>query len=169
MQIVKFFILSLIFLSASLIGQLFSKKYVYRLEELEEMKNALNTFKTKIKFTYSPIPEIFEDISNSSNKNISKIFKLANEKMKDKTAEISWIEAVDETNTNLKPDDKHVISMLSKLLGQTDVDGQVSQIEITQNFLENQIKEAQEEKQKNQKLYNKLGMTIGLVIVIILI
>ena len=59
--------------------------------------------------------------------------------------------------------------MLSKLLGQTDVNGQISQIEITENFLETQIKQAQEEKQKNEKLYIRLGTTIGLVIVIILI
>ena len=55
------------------------------------------------------------------------------------------------------------------MLGQTDVDGQISQIEITQNFLGVQIKQALEEKQKNEKLYSRLGTTIGLVIIIILI
>ena len=57
---------------------------------------------------------------------------------------------------------------LSKLLGQTDSEGQISQIEITQNFLNTQIKDAEEEKRKNEKLYSKLGTTIGLAIVIIL-
>ena len=59
--------------------------------------------------------------------------------------------------------------MLSKMLGQTDIEGQVSQIEVTQEFLENQIEQPQEEKNKNEKLYSRLGTTIGLVIVIILI
>ena len=45
----------------------------------------------------------------------------------------------------------------------------MSQIEITESFLEEQIRQAQEEKNKNEKLYQKLGMTIGLAIVIILI
>ena len=49
------------------------------------------------------------------------------------------------------------------------MDGQLSQIEITESFLEEQIRQAQEEKNKNEKLYQKLGMTIGLGIVIILI
>lgn len=169
MQIVKFFMLILIFSLSSLIGKLFSKKYEYRVEELEEMQNALNIFKSKIRFTYSPIPEIFEDISKNSKKNISKFFKTANEKMKTETAEEAWIEAVEGTTTNLTKEDKNVVSMLSKLLGQTDVEGQVGQIDITESFLKTQLKQAQEEKQKNQKLYNKLGMTIGLVIVIILI
>ena len=58
---------------------------------------------------------------------------------------------------------------LSKLLGQTDSDGQVSQIEITEKFLDTQIKEAVEDKQKNEKLYTRLGTIIGLAIVIILV
>ena len=44
-----------------------------------------------------------------------------------------------------------------------------SQIEVTETFLEKQIREAEKEKQKNEKLYKKLGATIGLAIVIILI
>ena len=39
----------------------------------------------------------------------------------------------------------------------------------TEEFLEKQIKEAEEEKNKNEKLYSRLGTTIGLAIVIILI
>ena len=59
MQVIKYIMLFLILISSSLIGRFLSKKYVYRLEELEEMKNALNLFKTKAKFTYEPIPTIF--------------------------------------------------------------------------------------------------------------
>ena len=88
--------------------------------------------------------------------------------MKNENANIAWENAVDKSITNLKKEDKHILKTLSKLLGQTDTEGQISQIEITENFLETQIKEAQEEKQKNEKLYSRLGTTIGLAIVIIL-
>ena len=40
---------------------------------------------------------------------------------------------------------------------------------MTENFLDEQIRQAQEEKNKNEKLYKKLGMSIGMAIVIILI
>lgn len=49
------------------------------------------------------------------------------------------------------------------------MDGQLSQIEVTESFLDEQIRQAQEEKNKNEKLYKKLGMSIGMAIVIILI
>ena len=168
MQLIKYFILFLILVSSTLIGKFLSKKYVYRLDELEDIKNALNILKTKIKFTYEPIPEIFEEISENVNKNVGNIFTLAKEKMKDETASEAWELAVEKTECNLKKEDKKIIKTLSKLLGQTDVEGQISQIEITEEFLEGQIKEAEEERRKNEKLYTRLGTVLGLAIVIIL-
>lgn len=168
MQLIKYFILFLILVSTTLIGKFLSKKYVYRLDELEDIKNALNILKTKIKFTYEPIPEVFEEISKNVNKNVGNIFILAKEEMKDKTASEAWEEAVEKTECNLKKEDKKIIKTLSKLLGQTDVEGQISQIEITEEFLEGQIKEADEERKKNEKLYTRLGTVLGLTIVIIL-
>ena len=169
MQIIKYVMLFFVFVASSLIGKMVAKKYTYRLQELEEMKNALNVFKSKIKFTYEPIPEIFEEIEKNTEENIARIFRLARSKMLNKSAEVAWKEAIEEAQNNLNKEDKQALSMLSKMLGQTDVEGQISQIEITQNFLGVQIKQALEEKQKNEKLYSRLGTTIGLIIVIILI
>ena len=168
MLIIKYFILFLILVSSTLIGKFLSKKYVYRLEELEDIKNALNILKTKIKFTYEPIPEVFEEISQNTNKNIGNIFILAKEEMKENSASKAWEIAVEKTECNLKKEDKKILKTLSKLLGQTDVEGQISQIEITEEFLEGQLKEAEEERRKNEKLYTRLGTVLGLTIVIIL-
>ena len=168
MQIIKYFMLFIILVLCSLIGRYLSKKYVIRVNELEEMKNALNMFQSKIKFTYEPIPEIFGEIAKNTTKNIGQVFQLAKEKMATKTANIAWEEAIEQSENNLTKEDKYVLKTLSKLLGQTDVEGQTSQIEITQKFLETQLKEAQEQREKNEKLYSKLGTTIGLAIVIIL-
>ena len=169
MQIVKGFMLLLVFIASSLIGRFTAKKYSYRLEELEEIKNILNVFKSKIRFTYEPIPEIFREIVSNAKENIGQIFEEARKNMQNFSAGEAWEKAVQTSETNLTKEDLHVLLMLSKMLGQTDVEGQISQIEITENFLEKQIKEAQQEKDKNEKLYRKLGTTIGLAIVIILI
>ena len=149
--VIKYFMLFLLLVACTLIGRFLSKKYVYRLNELEEMKNALNIFESKIKFTYEPIPEIFGEISKNSTSNISNIFEKAKEKMKEKNASQAWEETIDESDCNFSKEDKQVLKTLSKLLGQTDSEGQISQIEITQNFLNTQIKEAEEEKKKNEK------------------
>ena len=168
MQIVKYIILFFILVISTLIGKLMAKKYVHRLEELEDTKAALNMLKSKIKFTYEPIPEIFGEISENSSKNISNLFFKAKEKMKFESTDIAWEEAVEELKSNLKTEDKQTIKTLSKLLGSTDTDGQISQIEVTETFLEKQIREAEEEKQKNEKLYTRLGTIMGMTVVIIL-
>ena len=171
MQIIKYIFLLAIFLSSSKIGKMLAQRYNYRVQELEELKNALNLFKTKIKFTYETIPEIFEEISNNITKNISNIFKSTVKGLKDFSVSQAWEQAIEseKKNTNLNEEDIRVIKLLSKQLGITDIEGQISQIEITEHFLDTQIKQAQQEKEKNQKLYQKLGTTMGLVIVILLI
>jgi stage III sporulation protein AB len=55
------------------------------------------------------------------------------------------------------------------MLGQTDINGQISKVKLTQEFIEKQIEEATVDENKNQKLYKSLGVLCGLTLVIILI
>ena len=80
MQMIKYFMLVLIFMSSTFIGKCIAKRYAYRLEELEELKNILNVFKSKIRFTYEPIPEIFKEIASKAKANIGEIFRKARRK-----------------------------------------------------------------------------------------
>ena len=86
--------LVIVFVLSTILGRKLSMKYKNRLVELENMKIALNIFKTKINYTYSPIPEIFDEISNKIGGNIGKIFKTAKEKMKFENANIAWEESI---------------------------------------------------------------------------
>lgn len=168
MLIVKILIYTFIFLTTSAIGILKAKKYVYRVEELREIKTALNMFRTKLKFTYQPIPEIFKEISERLNSNIGNIFRIASNNMGSETAQEAWNGAIELNSLNINFEDKSILKNLSNLLGQTDLEGQINQIELTWNFIDEQIIKAEKERQKNEKLFRTLGMTIGLVIVIIL-
>ena len=165
---IKIIIYAFIFLTSSAIGIIVSKKYEQRVAELKEIKNALNMFKTKIKFTYEPIPEIFEEISETMNTRTGKVFRMASCNMKLLTAGDAWNMAIDSNILEINEEDKRVLKDLSRLLGQTDIEGQINQIELTSLFLDGQIKKAEEDKEKNQKMYRILGMIIGLSIVIIL-
>ena len=48
------------------------------------------------------------------------------------------------------------------------MDGQISQIDVTNTFLNLQIDKAEKEKFKNEKLYKTLGTIVGLAIIIVL-
>ena len=170
MLVLRIIIYSFIFLSTSFIGILLSKRYANRVKELREFKNALNMFKTKMRFTYEPIPEIFKEISKGVNSNIGSVFNIASNNMKLLTAGRAWELAIESTSMlNINDEDKKALQNLSKLLGRTDVQGQLSQIEITESILDEQISKAEIEKRKNEKMYRSLGVIIGLAIVIILI
>lgn len=156
MIFVKYSILVLIFGTTFYIGILISKKYSNRVKELQDIKNALSIFKAKIQFTYEPLPEIFTEISRKTGGNIGNIFKKTCEKMKKNNAEDSWIKAIELTNTNLNNEDKTILKGLGKLLGKTDIKGQISQIELTSTFLDKQIDNAITEREKNGKMHKTL-------------
>jgi len=50
-----------------------------------------------------------------------------------------------------------------------DLEGQISEIEVVNQFLTTQLENAGEAKRKNEKMYRTLGIVTGLTIAIILI
>lgn len=171
MNFIKYILIFFVFIISTMIGNLYSKKYTNRLNELEKIKNMLNVFKAKIKFTCVPIQDIFSQLYSENQDNIGEIFKQVNIYMNNNSAQESWDKALEEAKdkTNLSNEDIAALKTLGKMLGNTDIDGQVSQIELTENLLTKQIENAQEEKKKNLKLYKTLGVATGLTIAIILI
>lgn len=169
MFIFKLFILSLIIGASTAIGILFSKKYANREKEIKEMKTALNMFATKIKFTYEPIPNLFLEIANKIPGNVGNIFSIASTRMKEESAGEAWENALKEVEHNFNKEDIAVLKNLSKLLGQTDLEGQISEIEVVNEFLTAQLLNAGEERRKNEKMYRTLGIVSGLTLTIILI
>ncbi len=169
MGIIKTFFLTVIFGLAVYIGNSKANQYVNRLKELISIKSALNIFESKIKFTQTPLTEIFNNIAkNCSEKSIQKIFeKLAREK--GTNIHKSWEKTISKAESNLDNEDKKILIDMGKILGATDIDGQVSNIRITSSFIDKQIEKAEKEKEKNVKMFRTLGIVSGLTIIIILI
>lgn len=159
-------IIGIIFICAY-IGIMKAKTYENRVIELNQFQNALVMFKSKIEFTYEPIKNIFEDISKVIYKDKQNIF--GSVVKKDKDIYSSWCEAINELKNDLDIEDKEIIMMLGKLLGKTDIKGQVNEISLTQNLVEKQLEKAEAEKNKNVKLYKTMGIVCGIGICIILL
>ncbi len=169
MIVFKIILLIGIVVASTFLGILFSKKYSNREKELKEMKSALNMLSTKIKFTYEPIPNLFLEISQKIGGNVGKIFSRAANRMKEESAGEAWINAFSDVQNNLLEEDVVILKNLGRLLGQTDVEGQISEIEVVNQFLDSQLESARHEKLKNEKMYRTLGIVCGLTIAIILI
>lgn len=169
MFILKGIILILTFLLTAYLGLALANTYKQRVKDLRNIRNALNILETKIKYTYKPLPQIFLEISDDFDGEISKIFKIAMEKMKEVSAGEAWSYAIENSNTSMNKDDLNIIKNLEKMLGKTNIEGQISEIKLNCEFIDTQIKKAEEEQRKNEKLYKNLGIIVGLAIVIILI
>ena len=144
-----------------------SSMYEKRVLELQRIKSGFNFFKSKIEFTYEPIKEILEEISNSIYEDENNIFGKTNKYIKDSNLNYAWEKAISEEN-KITNEDKEVLKMFSKLIGKTDKKGQISEINLSLNFIDMQIQKAEDSKKKNAKLYKSLGTLIGIGIIIIL-
>lgn len=111
----------------------------------------------------------FMEIANKIGGNVGNIFDRAANRMKEVPAGEAWVQALQETKCNLNQEDISVMQNLGRLLGQTDLDGQISEIEVVNDFLTAQLENASEERRKNEKMYRTLGLVTGLTIAIILI
>ena len=139
------------------------------MDELKQIKKALNIFETKIMYTYEPIPDVFLEISKKIKGDVGKLFGDASRNMSLDFAGDAWEKSLNNSNIMLLEDDKEALRSLGKLLGSTDIDGQLSQIRLVNGFLNEQIKEAIEQKNKNETMYKKLGIIVGLAVVIVLV
>lgn len=169
MLFIKYINIGLVFVVTFLIGYFISKKYSNRVEELKDLQTALNILETKIKFTYEPLSEIFMQISEMLKGKVGNVFINMSHEIKNSSANQTINKSFEIVETDLKTEDIKIIENLGKILGKTDKEGQVSQIELTSTFLKSQISKAEKEEEKNAKLYKTLGATIGLAFVIILI
>lgn len=97
------------------------------------------------------------------------MFEKAGAKMSVEFAGEAWENAIDEMDLALTKDDRDALKSLGKLLGSTDMPGQLKQIALVNAFLDEQIKEATESKNKNAAMYRKLGVIVGVAVVIVLL
>ena len=167
MIILKFLNLIGILLICIYLGNYKAKGYENRVTELNRFQNALIMFKSKIEFTFEPIKSIFEDISKIVYENKENIFFNSIKDIKNLSK--SWNNSTIEIKNGLNNEDKEIIKMFGKMLGKTDVKGQVNEIDLCISLIERQLKKAETEKEKNTKLYKTMGIILGLGICIILI
>lgn len=160
MIFIKSIILMLVFGITLFLGLAMANKYKYRVQDLKTIRAILNIIETKIKYTYQPLPQIFEDISNQFSGSIGEIFKTAKDKMKQLSAGDAWCYAIDNSTTSMNEEDLSVLKNFEAMLGKTDAEGQLSEIDLIKSFIEIQIHKAEEEQRKNEKLYKNLGIYV---------
>ena len=154
------------------IGYLKALKLRKREYILRDMVTFLGLVKNEIKYMLSVLPNAYEvsrqKLTTDLNIVIGQIvvdmltfdnLSLIEKSMVDNFAKLE----------ELTEYDKNVCISTLKNLGRSDIDGQINIIDNAISILENQIKEANEIKINNSKVYKTVGTIAGIMIVIIFI
>lgn len=172
MLTIKIFISVAIISISTYIGILKSNKLKSREYILREMVTFLGLVENEIRYMMSMLPNAYESARQKLNTNLKDVIgNIVVDMLKfDNTSliEQSMVTNISTLDT-LYDYDKNVFTTTLKNLGRSDLDSQINIIENGINILQNQIKEANEVKLKNSKLYKTVGTITGIMIVIIFI
>ena len=170
----KGFFLLIIVLLSSLIGYLYGEGFRNRLSQLRELKRALIDFENDIVYTYTPLPESIESIDLKAKSPIKELFNEISFKLKNNEVEnvyMAFKESINEhkKEMNLRNKDFEILLDLSKSLGETNVEGQIKIFNLAKEKLDIELEIAEDECNKNTKVYRYLGVAVGAMIAIFLV
>ena len=170
----KVFFLLIIVLLSSLIGYLYGEGFRNRLSQLRELKRALIDFENDIVYTYTPLPESIESIALKAKSTIKELFNEISFKLKNNEVEnvyMAFKESINEhkKEMNLRNKDFEILLDLSKSLGETNVEGQIKIFNLAKEKLDIELEIAEDECNKNTKVYRYLGVAVGAMIAIFLV
>lgn len=148
-------------------GKLKQREYILR-----EMVTFLNLVKNEIKYMMSILPNAYEvsrqklstQLKDVMGQIVVDMVTFDNMDVVDR----SIVENIAKLNS-LTTYDKNVITSTLKNLGRNDLESQINIIENGITVLDNQIKEANDVKITNSKLYKTIGTITGIMIVVIFI
>ena len=165
---------SVVICSSFVLGYILSTNLSIRSCELRQLQNILEYFENEIKFLSSKLTEALEKSSKMGNGAIAKIFTDTSYKLKEcygTTVEDEWERAVllNRKKMQLANEDIEILLSFGKILGKSDLEGQIKNIKNTINRLKIQEQKAEERRKKDQIMYRNITILCGIAIVIILV
>lgn len=164
----------IVILSCSFLGFILSRDCSRRPQQLRELQTLLQMFENQISYLSDVLTEAFERISRVGNSEAALIFGSAAEILKNdssRSAASAWEQAVRQCirRTALNREDEEVLVEFGRLLGSTDLEGQIKNIRLTMEALHLQENKAEESRNKNETMYKSLGILGGIAVVIVLL
>lgn len=171
---IKLIGLFMILISCSLGGILYGSIFKRREDELRKVYRNTIDLENKVLYSREPLPSALMDIGEADSTEVGAIFlncskKLLNNEVDDVYDAFSESINVSRDKLALKDDDLRIILDMARSLGSLDEEGHKKIFQSTLALLKRNMEEAHELTLKNGKLYRCLGISVGLVIVIIFI
>jgi stage III sporulation protein AB len=142
-----------------------------REDVLRDFSKFLNMLKSEMMYLNSNIPSCFESARQTLKSNLK--YAIENIVIDMAKFGVSKVDiSIEENIKNLeclsKEDELFIISTL-KNLGLSDINSQINIIDNAISIVEEKIKEANDKKNKDSKVYKTVGIIAGIIVVVILI
>ncbi|MBN7772533.1 stage III sporulation protein AB [Clostridium aminobutyricum] len=162
------------FLSCSLLGYFIALNYSQRETDLKEFLQGMISLESEMQYRRDTIQVCLYRLSQNKENTATLFFSELQQRLSDSKENNffkSWCLAVDNAykNRSLTEQDIKIIKDIGLDLGKSDLQSQGRLFSRQYQLLEAQIEQAQENCKTKGKMYRSLGISVGLVIVIILI
>ena len=160
---------SLIISAAALFGLNKINTFKKRVNGLKYMIELLSALKIKINYESSAVPVILKELTNKAQNTyfLKSCIELLN---KGKSLNYAWNKSVDDYSSNyhLSKKDVQILKDFSIGLGESDVEGQITNIQLYIELINKNLKEAEEKLSENSRISISCSIFGGLILSILL-
>lgn len=164
---------SMIVFFSTFIGYILSLRCSKRPHELKVLQNIFQMLENEFKFMQSCLVDAFTSIIANCSHSVAEFFKSTIKILTEEegiSACCAWERAVHENleTTSLNKEDQEILISFGKMLGISDLEGQIKNLQLTIEKLKIQELKAEENKKSHESMYKNLGFLCGMAVVIII-
>ena len=159
--------------ACTLIGRNTAQMFTLRPVQLRSLLQGLQYLETEIVFACTPLPVAYGLVGEKLSDAIGELFLNAADILKtnpDFSPKKAWDIAYKQKSHKLylRPQDEAIVNAFLTGLGQSHRDEQLKQLRLVQELLRGELEKSIDESKKFARMYNTLGISVGLVLVILL-
>lgn len=160
--------------STTIAGRILASGYSNRPKDLNILQGALQTLETEIIYGSTPLPEAIMLVGQRVNGKVGNIFNAISRILKADnclTVKEAWEIGINETweDTALLKSDTEILLSLGKNIGISDRKDQEKHLKLAREIIKQQLVKAEDLAVKNVRMWNYLGFSSGLVLVLLVL
>lgn len=164
----------IVIISCTFLGFMLSFECKKRPQQLRELQVLLQMLENQIGYLSDVLIDAFEKISRNGTSQACIFFNKSAEILKkdgSMGASQAWELSVRQNirKTSLNREDEEILIAFGKILGSSDIEGQIKNIRLVMEQLKLQEVKAEENRRSYEKMYRSLGVLSGVALVILLI
>ena len=163
---------ALVIIPFALLGYLVARGYGQRVRELTNLQSAFQMLETEILYGLTPLPEAFDHLARRLPEPAAGLFGQARAGLELRLPiGEAWQRAVADLaeRTSLNAEDLEMLSYFSYGLGEADTHEQQKKFRLLGEQLEAAIAQAVASRNKNQRMWQYLGLAAGIAVALLLI